>query len=115
MSGGATTANLWTVDGADTLVLYVRGRLTNPPTQLYVSLEDASQNLATVTHPDPSFAKSVRWDSWKVPLSDFAGVNPAKVKKIYIGLGDKTTPVQGGAGLIYIDDICVIQNSVPTP
>jgi len=31
----------------------------------------------------------------------------ARVKKIYVGVGDRTDPVAGGAGRIYIDDIRV--------
>ena len=47
------------------------------------------------------------WTQWKVPLSSFTGVNLAKVKKLYIGVGDRKTPVKGGTGRIYIDDIRV--------
>jgi len=32
-------------------------------------------------------------------------VNMARVKKMYIGVGSRTSPVQGGAGIVYIDDI----------
>jgi hypothetical protein len=47
------------------------------------------------------------WTEWKIPLSSFTGVNPAKIKVLCIGVGDRNAPVQGGAGRIYIDDIRV--------
>jgi len=36
-------------------------------------------------------------------------VNPAKVKKMYIGVGDRKAPAANGSGRIYIDDIRVIK------
>ncbi len=74
---------------------------------MYVALEDASKHVATVVNPDTAITKVSQWTQWKIPLTDFAGVNAAKVKKIYIGVGNKAQPVKGGAGLIYIDDVCV--------
>jgi len=99
----------WTVNGADALVLYVRGRAGNGPAAVYVTLEDGSKRTGTIAHPDPGLVTATRWTEWKIPLSDFTGVNPAKVKKIGIGLGDRNDPVAGGAGRIYIDDIRVVR------
>jgi hypothetical protein len=98
----------WTARGADTLVLYVRGASGNKATPLYVALEDAAKHAATVIHPDPALITTTKWTAWKVPLSQFTGVNVAKVKKLYLGVGDHKTPAAGGgAGRIYIDDIRV--------
>jgi hypothetical protein len=97
----------WTVDGVDTLVLYVRGRLVNSPARLYVTLEDASQRTGTVAYPDSTVVTTTQWTAWRIPLSDFGSVNVARVKKMYIGLGDPENPVAGGTGRLYIDDICV--------
>jgi len=36
-------------------------------------------------------------------------VNLAKVKKLYIGLGDRAAPAAGGSGRMFIDDIQVIK------
>jgi hypothetical protein len=93
----------WTAGGA--LLLYVRGWSANGTTPVYVRLEDASKNAATVVHPDPAFAATTKWRAWQIPLADFAGVNLAKVKKLAIGLGDKADPKPGGTGRLYIDDI----------
>ncbi|MEN6427211.1 MAG: PA14 domain-containing protein [Phycisphaerales bacterium] len=97
----------WMIDDANTLVLYIRGRPANPATQLYVTLQDSSNHTATVVHPDSAITQAPTWTAWKIPLSEFAGVGAARVKKIYIGLGGKANPTQGGAGRIYIDDICI--------
>jgi hypothetical protein len=101
------SAQDWTVGGAGALVLYVTGRVGNAPEPLYVALEDASKHVKAIVHPNAAIAASGKWSQWKILLSDFTGVNPAKIKKIYIGLGNRDTPVKGGAGLIFIDDVCV--------
>jgi hypothetical protein len=95
----------WTAGGADTLILYVRGRAGNSQAPLYVRLEDASKNAATIVHPDAAIATVAKWTQWRIPLSGFAGVNLAKVKKLSLGVGDKANPKADGAGLIYVDDI----------
>jgi hypothetical protein len=95
----------WTAGGVDTLVLFVRGRLINRVVPVYAGLEDASQNVAVVVHPDAALATATQWIEWKIPLSSFTGVNPAKIKKISIGAGDRQNPVKGGTGRLYIDDI----------
>jgi len=76
---------------------------------LYVAIEDTAKHIGVVVHPNTAITAAGKWVQWRIPLSDFAGVNPAKVKKMYIGLGDKSKPVKGGAGRIYIDDIGVIK------
>ena len=103
------TAQNWTVDGAGVLSLFVRGKTLGDPAVLYVLLEDSTGKSAIVTYPDNLAVVSVRWIEWKIPLSDFAGVNPAKIKKMYIGVGNRSNPVQGGTGTIYVDDIRVVK------
>jgi len=97
----------WTVNNAGTLVLYVRGRSGNAPAQLYLALEDASKHVGIVTYADKAITGVTQWTPWKVPLSSFAGVNLAKVKKLYIGVGDKKSPAAGGSGRVFVDDIQV--------
>jgi hypothetical protein len=99
------TAQDWTAGGVDTLVLFVRGRLINRVVPLYVGLEDASGNVAVVIHPDAAIVTATKWVEWEIPLSSFTGVNLARIKKIYIGAGDRQSPVKGGTGRLYIDDI----------
>jgi hypothetical protein len=99
----------WTINDANTLVLEVRGRTANAAATLYVAVEDASKHVAVVACPDAAAVKTAKWIEWKVPLSSLTGVNPAKVKKLYIGVGDRETSTAGGAGRLFIDDIRVIR------
>jgi hypothetical protein len=102
----------WTIHGVDTLTLHVKGKADNGPDTLYVALEDSAGNVAVVAHPDAQWPTLTTWRPWHIPLSDFAaaGVDVTAVKKMVIGLGDRTTPIPGGAGLIFIDDIWVIRS-----
>jgi hypothetical protein len=102
----------WTAGGADTLVLYVRGRAGNAAGQVYVAVEDSAKKVGVVAYPDTAITGTAKWTQWKVPLSDFTGVNLAKVKKLYLGVGDRASPAAGGSGRIYIDDIGLI---MPAP
>jgi len=99
----------WTVHGVATLVLFVRGDALNGPGLLYVALEDSTGRKAIVTHPDAALVTKTVWTEWKVPLSSFTGVNPARVKKFYLGVGDRASPKAGGFGRIYVDDIRVVK------
>jgi len=101
------TAQDWTVGEVSTLVLFVRGRSGNGPAPLYFVVKDSSNHTATVLHPDPAVVGAARWTEWKIPLTSLTGVNPAKVKKITIGVGARADPKAGGTGRIYIDDIRV--------
>jgi hypothetical protein len=78
---------------------------TNAPEQLYVALEDTVGNIGVVEHDDPNAVTLTDWQEWNIPLTDFTGVDMNSVKKVYIGLGDREAPVQGGSGAIYVDDI----------
>ena len=103
------TSQNWTVHSVDTLTLYVQGQTANAADKLYVIVEDTAGHSATVVHPDAAVLTTAQWTEWKIPLSSLAGVNAAKIKKITIGVGNRTSPVKGGAGRIYIDDIRVMK------
>jgi hypothetical protein len=68
-------------------------------------VEDKAGKKATVVNADPAATTVAAWTEWRIPLSDLAGVNPAAVKKLTIGVGDKANPKAGAAGMLYIDDI----------
>jgi hypothetical protein len=97
----------WTASNADMLILYIRGQDDNAPGQVYVAVEDSSKQVGVVAYADTAITGTTKWTEWKVPLSSFAGANLAKVKKLYLGVGDRASPAAGGAGRIYIDDIRV--------
>ncbi len=77
----------------------------NDVAPLYVALEDATGKSAVVTHPDANIVGRSGWNEWQIPLSQFAGVNLSRVDTMTIGVGSRTNPAAGGAGVIYIDDV----------
>ena len=91
MSGAATTGNVtgsWQVaavgDDPET---------ANSPANLYVIVQDSAGKTATAINP--TAVTSAAWTQWKIPLSSLAGVNMSKVKKITLGVGDRTNPQAG--------------------
>jgi hypothetical protein len=97
----------WTAEGAATLHLFLRGNATNGSGTLYVAVEDSSGKVAVAANANPNIVRVGVWTQWEIPLSSFTGVNLAKVKKLYVGVGDRKTPAAGGSGRIYVDDIRV--------
>jgi hypothetical protein len=78
---------------------------SNGPAPLYVTVEDKAGKSKTVATADAAATTVSDWTEWRLPLSDLAGVNLAAVQKLTIGVGDKTSPNAGAAGMLYIDDI----------
>ncbi len=98
----------WTVDDANALILYVGGKAGNPRVPLYVGLKDSSSRAAFVTHPDADITTTTEYVEWQIPLSEFTDVNLARIKIIYIGLGDRENPTPSDRlGRMYIDTICL--------
>jgi len=95
----------WTTGGIDTLALSFRGDAANGAGKLYVVLEDSAGKVAVAT--SAAALTTTAWTEWKVPLSSFTGINLSRIKVMYLGVGDRKTPVAGGAGRLYIDDIRV--------
>ncbi len=80
----------------------------NDVDDFYVAIEDSTGKKAIVFNEDPEAVLTTEWTQWPIPLSDFTNVNLSKIRKMYIGVGDSKNPApDGGAGLIYIDDIHV--------
>jgi hypothetical protein len=67
----------WTDNDVNELVLYVRGLPTNAAAPLYVAIEDASQKVGMIIHPDPAVVTRAKWVKWKISFRVFtdAGVN----------------------------------------
>jgi hypothetical protein len=101
----------WTINGVDTLVLYLRGKADNAVAPLYVILESSNGKTAKVTHPDNAIVQATTWTPWEIPLSQFAsaGVTATKIRKIYLGVGDPDHPAPGGHGVLFLDDIRVVK------
>jgi hypothetical protein len=101
----------WTVNGLNTLTLFVRGRSANEAAPLYVTVEDSAGRAATVTDPNPDAARRYTWIEWKIPLSDLGDVDATRVRKLIVGLGDRANPAPGGVGTIYVDDVYVAREA----
>ena len=99
----------WTTNGVDTLLLFVHGQATNGVGPVYVTIQDASNRTTRIVHPNAALATVGQWTEWRIPLSEFAGVNLARVETIYIGVGDRDNPTPNGSGILYIDDIQVLR------
>ncbi|MDT8302666.1 MAG: LamG-like jellyroll fold domain-containing protein, partial [Sedimentisphaerales bacterium] len=81
------------------------GIANNAPASIYVTLEDSTGAMATVTHGNPAATNIESWRDWTIPLDKFAGVDAASAAKLYVGVGDGTP---GGTGSITVDDIFVV-------
>jgi hypothetical protein len=79
----------------------------NDAAGLYAVVQDSTGKSKLVTHPDPAAAATGTWTLWTIPLSDLtsAGVKVTSVKSLTIGVGSRSNPQAGGAGMLYIDDI----------
>ena len=87
---------------------YCRTSSTAP---LYAVVEDSAGKTAVAVHPDPAAVNAAAWTEWKIPLGSLTGVNLAKVKKLYIGVGDRNAPAADGSGRLYLDDIRVTKTA----
>ncbi|MHC4537363.1 MAG: hypothetical protein ACYS6K_25775, partial [Planctomycetota bacterium] len=93
----------WTQEGVGVLTIWFIGEAANAVVPLYVALN----GNAVVTHDDLTATQLDTWTEWTIDLTRFAdqGVNLSSVNTISIGLGNKSNPVAGGTGTMYIDDI----------
>lgn len=106
-----SAAQDWTVNGGDTLVVFVRGKSKNDASQpLYVGLTDKSGKSGFVVSTDAALLTATTWIEWRIPLGQF-GVNAAAIKKMVIGIGNRDQPAAGGAGLIYLDTIKIVPSA----
>ena len=103
----------WTVNGVTDLRLYFQGSAGNSLDKLYVAIEDKAGKTGVAVYPDSDRLTKSRWTEWRIPLSTFtdAGVNLTAVKKMAIGVGDRTSPKPGGAGHLFVDDIAVVKQA----
>jgi hypothetical protein len=93
----------WTEKSVNTLTIWYVGKADNAAETMYVVLN----NSAIATNDNPDAAQVDVWTQWDVDLQLFAdqGVNLANVNSITLGLGNRSNPVAGGAGMLFFDDI----------
>jgi hypothetical protein len=103
----------WSSLGIKALSVYFYGDPNNDATateQMYLGLEDSSgpASYAEVRYgdngEDMNDIKVAEWKRWISDVSE-SGVDLSAVKKIYIGFGDRFSPIAGGNGDVYFDDI----------
>jgi hypothetical protein len=87
----------------------------NTPETFYISLEDSAGKSKVVANPDKTVIATGAWQQWDIPLSQFSssGVNVGAIKKMVVGVGDRSAPKTGGLGKLYIDDIRLTRLGAP--
>jgi hypothetical protein len=97
----------WTGNGVKALSLAFRGDDVNVEQPMFIRLEDGAGKTAVVTHPYTYAVQSEPWRQWDIALEEFGGVNLAAIKKITIGIGNRTNSGQAveDRDVVYIDDI----------
>ena len=83
----------------------------NGRADFYVAVRDSAGHVASFSYPDGAVTNE--WTEWKIPLDDLAaaGVNPAAISNMYVGVGNRTTPTADGTGMVLIDDIWVTKRA----
>lgn len=107
------TARDWTVNGVDTLTLYLRGSSGNSQESLYIVVTDSAGVEAVIVNPDPDAIRDPLWAGWSIPLTSLsdAGVDLSSVQSMAIGLGDRANPTAGDMGKVYVDDIIITKSA----
>jgi len=93
----------WTEGESTKLSLWFRGDSANAAERMFVALGNV-----VVYHDDPAATQMTGWKQWVIDLTEFAGVDLTNVNTITIGFGTKNSPVAGGAGTMYFDDIRLV-------
>jgi hypothetical protein len=101
----SNVATTGTVTGSWQAVAIGAAMPTNDPAPLYVTVTDKAGKTKTVVNANPSASATAAWTEWRIPLSSLTGVSLTTVQKITLGVGDKSSPKAGGAGMLFIDDI----------
>ncbi len=87
------------------------GIISNEAAPMYLTIADDYGSTAIVYHDNPNAALLDSWTEWNINLRTFVdqGVNLTNVNSIAIGFGDKDNPQHGSSGLVYFDDIKLIE------
>ncbi len=78
---------------------------TNGAAPLYLTVTDKAGKTKTVVNPNAAASNVTAWTQWLIKESDLTGVSLTTVQKLTLGVGDKTNPKAGAAGMMYFDDI----------
>ncbi|UCG59284.1 MAG: hypothetical protein JSU70_07190 [Phycisphaerales bacterium] len=91
--------------GVTSMSLWVYGDPCNVPATLYVGLQDSTGTRVDVPDTDTSKVTTGNWQEINIELSRFTPVSLTSVNKIYLGVGNRLSPVPGPTGNLFIDDI----------
>lgn len=94
------------------LSLSFHGDANNMVTQndrLYVALADSTGNLLIVPYDGPvTHLQEPVWRKWDIDLAHFDGIDLTDVRSLHIGIGDTNNLQPGGAGIVFVDDIVLL-------
>ncbi|MFC1765474.1 LamG-like jellyroll fold domain-containing protein [Planctomycetota bacterium] len=103
------TPHNWTVDGMDTLVLYMYGQTDNllfSQDRLWLRLRDRDSRTTTTLYPGPlGDLTRAHWHEWLIPLATLDTIDLTAITQLRIGMGQANSETPGGRGEIYFDDI----------
>jgi len=94
----------WTEEGVTKLSLWFRGDPGNAADRMFVALGNA-----VVYYDDPAATQITGWNEWVIDLTEFVGMDLTNVDIITIGIGTKDSPMAGGMGTMYFDDIRLVR------
>jgi len=88
------------------LGLRFKGSTGNQADRMYVIGEDTAGAASTVFYDGSSNdLRNDNWQLWSIDPGLFGGVNISSVKKLIVGVGDRSGSASGSSGILYIDDI----------
>jgi hypothetical protein len=95
------------------------GDSNNAKQAMYVGLSDGDGTIVTINNPDPNAVLKEFWNHWYIKLKDFNTANPnldlTNIARIYLGFGNRNTPVTGGKGNVFFDAIQLTPVSTCSP
>jgi len=86
----------WTVYGVKTLTLWFHGDAANTDAQMYVKINGSRIDY----DGEAENLQRKPWQLWRIDLGEMTGVDLSSVTDLTIGL-------EGGAGILFIDDIAL--------
>ena len=102
------SATDFTADNHQSLEVWFHGVQGQPAEDMFIALTDSS-GTARVFYENPSAISIGAGEYWKIPYSEFSGIDLSAVTTFSIGFGQVDTPGPGNAGTVYFDDIRIYE------
>lgn len=104
----------WTGPGFTGLSLVFCGHASNRPApddRLYAALEDVTGRTALSHYEgDAGHYRDGNWHQWTIPFDSLSGLDWSRITSLHLGVGNPGHPTQGSGGLLFIDDIYLVQS-----